>query len=96
MGFQLQRGTMSQFNSSTDDIIVEFRAGEDESPPESENFMILPRLEKAVREMEDILGLFRDGKLKEDPPYITSFILESIETIKSIIAGIEAVEQSRE
>ncbi len=51
-------------------------------------FLGLSRLEKVAHKGEDVLGLFRDGKLKVKPEYV-SVILEAMDRIKLIIAGIE-------
>lgn len=50
-------------------------------------FLNLPRLGKVAHKAEDLLGLFRDGKLTPDPAYIT-LILEALDVIKSITAAI--------
>lgn len=55
-------------------------------------FLGLSRLEKVAHKGEDVLGLFRDKKLEVTPASIT-LILESFDTIKDIIAGIEATGQ---
>lgn len=52
-------------------------------------FLGLSRLEKVAHKGEDVLGLFRDKKMKVTTAYV-SLILESFDTIKEIIAGIEA------
>jgi len=51
-------------------------------------FLGLPRLEGVAHKAEDVLGLFRDGVLEVTPDYVT-LILESIDRIKLIVAGIE-------
>lgn len=51
-------------------------------------FLGLPRLGSVAHKGEDVLGLFRDKKLKVTPAYI-SLILEAIDRIKQIIIGIE-------
>ncbi len=52
-------------------------------------FLGLPRLERIAHKSEDVLGLFRDGKLQAEPASI-SLILEALDSIKEIIPGIEA------
>ena len=52
-------------------------------------FLNLPRLGSVAHKSEDLLGLFRDGKLQPTPAYI-SLILEALDRIKVIIASIEA------
>lgn len=52
-------------------------------------FLGLERLGQVAHKGEDVLGLMRDGKLAATPDYIT-LILECMDTIKAIIAGIEA------
>jgi two-component system chemotaxis sensor kinase CheA len=51
-------------------------------------FLGLPRLETVAHRAENVLGLFRDGVLKVTPDYVT-LIFESIDRIKTIIAGLE-------
>ncbi len=51
-------------------------------------FLNLPRLGSVAHKAEDLLGLFRDGKLQPIPSYI-SLILEAIDRIKDLIAVIE-------
>ncbi len=55
-------------------------------------FLGLPRLEGIAHKSEDVLGLFRDGKLQADAASI-SLILEALDRIKEIIPGIEATGQ---
>ena len=52
-------------------------------------FLGLPRLEKLAHKAEDILGLFREGRLTANPDSI-SRLLEALDRIKIIVAGIEA------
>jgi len=52
-------------------------------------FLNLPRLGKVAHKSEDLLGLFRDGKLHPTPATIT-LILESLDRIKEILASLEA------
>lgn len=51
-------------------------------------FLNLPRLGSVAHKAEDLLGLFRDGKLQPNPAYI-SLILEALDRIKIIMASIE-------
>lgn len=51
-------------------------------------FLGLVRLGHVAHKGEDVLGLFRDKKLKVTPAYV-SLILEAIDRIKQIIIGIE-------
>ena len=51
-------------------------------------FLGLPRMEKVAHKAEDLLGLFREGKKTAEPGNI-SLILEALDCIKTIIAGIE-------
>lgn len=51
-------------------------------------FLNLPRLGSVAHKSEDLLGLFRDGKLQANTASI-SLILESLDRIKGIIASIE-------
>lgn len=55
-------------------------------------FLGLPRLEKLAHKAEDVLGLFRDGKLDVKPEYV-SLILQTLDRIKEITAGLEATGQ---
>lgn len=55
-------------------------------------FLGLPRLGRIAHKTEDLLGLFRDGKKQATPDNVT-LILESIDSIKAIIAGIEVTGQ---
>jgi len=50
-------------------------------------FLGLPRLGTVAHHGEDLLGLFRDGKLQPKPEYIT-LVLEAIDSIKSLLADI--------
>jgi two-component system chemotaxis sensor kinase CheA len=52
-------------------------------------FLGLARLGSVAHNGEDVLGLFRDKKLEVTPAYV-SLILECLDCIKEIIAGIEA------
>lgn len=52
-------------------------------------FLNLPRLGSVAHKSEDLLGLFRDGKLQPNPGYI-SLILEALDRIKVIMASIES------
>lgn len=52
-------------------------------------FLNLPRLGSVAHKAEDLLGLFRDNKLPVTTSSI-SLILESLDRIKSILAGLEA------
>ncbi|QQG36141.1 MAG: chemotaxis protein CheA [Micavibrio aeruginosavorus] len=51
-------------------------------------FLGLPRLERVAHKSEDILGLVRDGRLHVQPVHVT-LILEALDTIKTIIGGLE-------
>lgn len=51
-------------------------------------FLNLPRLGKVAHKSEDLLGLFRDDKLKPTPATI-SLILESLDRIKGLLTSIE-------
>lgn len=52
-------------------------------------FIGLPRLEKVAHAAENVLGMFRDGKLNVTPDAVT-LILNSIDQIKYLLAEIEA------
>ncbi len=52
-------------------------------------FLGLPRMEKVGHAAEDLLGLFRDGKLQANPARV-SMILESLDTIKTILVALGA------
>lgn len=52
-------------------------------------FLGLPRLEKVAHKGEDVLGLIREKKLSVTPDII-SLILEAFDSIKTILAGLEA------
>jgi two-component system chemotaxis sensor kinase CheA len=54
-------------------------------------FLGLPRLEKVAHAAENVLGRFRDGTLAPTPAAIT-VILQAIDRIKLIVAGLEATE----
>lgn len=51
-------------------------------------FLNLPRLGSVAHKSEDLLGLFRDGKLQANPAYI-SLILQALDRIKMILAQLE-------
>ena len=51
-------------------------------------FLGLPRLEKVAHAAENVLGRYRDGALQVTPDGIT-LILQALDAIKAIIAGIE-------
>ena len=51
-------------------------------------FLGLPRLEKVAHAGEDLLGLFRDGKLEVTPEAVT-LILRAIDTIKELLGELE-------
>ncbi len=52
-------------------------------------FLNLPRLGSVAHKAEDLLGLFREGKLQPTPAYI-SLILEALDRIKTILSALEA------
>ncbi|HYD98407.1 MAG TPA: chemotaxis protein CheW [Alphaproteobacteria bacterium] len=54
-------------------------------------FLGLPRLEAVAHASENVLGKFRDGELVVTPTAV-SLILESLDTIKRIMAALEATE----
>lgn len=54
-------------------------------------FLGLPRLEAVAHAAENVLGRFRDGTLAPSPAAIT-VILQAIDRIKLIVAGLEASE----
>lgn len=54
-------------------------------------FLGLPRLESVAHAAENVLGKFRDGELNVSP-YAVSLILESLDTIKGILAVLEQTE----
>ncbi|CAK0758185.1 two-component system, chemotaxis family, sensor kinase CheA [uncultured Gammaproteobacteria bacterium] len=54
-------------------------------------FLGLPRLERVAHASENVLGKFRDGELVISPPAV-SIILKSLDTIKGILAVLEATE----
>lgn len=54
-------------------------------------FLGLPRLESVAHAGENVLGRFRDGEL-EVTPYAVTLILESLDTIKSILSVLEQTE----
>ncbi len=51
-------------------------------------FLGLPRLEKVAHAGEDVLGLFRDGKLEVTPEAVTT-ILKCIDRIRELLEGLE-------
>jgi len=55
-------------------------------------FLGLPRLESVAHASENVLGKFRDGELDVTEHSVT-VILESLDRIKEILAGLEATEQ---
>ncbi|MBL4639024.1 MAG: Hpt domain-containing protein [Kordiimonadaceae bacterium] len=55
-------------------------------------FLGLPRLESVAHASENVLGKFRDGELLVSENAVT-VILESLDRIKEILAGLEATEQ---
>lgn len=55
-------------------------------------FLGLPRLESVAHASENVLGKFRDGELKVSENAVT-VILESLDRIKEILAGLEATEE---
>jgi two-component system chemotaxis sensor kinase CheA len=55
-------------------------------------FLGLPRLEAVAHAAENVLGKFRDGDLEVTPKAV-SLILASLDTIKMIVAGLEATEE---
>jgi two-component system, chemotaxis family, sensor kinase CheA len=55
-------------------------------------FLGLARLGSIAHKAEDLLGLFRDGKLQPNQQFI-SLILEAIDAIKKIVEGIEKLGQ---
>ena len=58
-------------------------------------FLGLPRLESVAHASENILGKFRDGEIEVTPEAIT-LVLESLDRIKVILAGLEATEEEPE
>ncbi|WP_207456925.1 chemotaxis protein CheW [Azospirillum sp. SYSU D00513] len=54
-------------------------------------FLGLPRLEKVAHASENVLGKFRDGELVITPEAV-SLILQALDTIKSLLAVLEATE----
>ncbi|PWC39601.1 hybrid sensor histidine kinase/response regulator [Azospirillum sp. TSO35-2] len=54
-------------------------------------FLGLPRLEKVAHASENVLGKFRDGELTINPEAV-SLILQALDTIKSLLAVLEATE----
>ena len=58
-------------------------------------FLGLPRLEAVAHAGENVLGRFRDGALDVTPEAV-SLILESLDTIKSILATLEETEAEPE
>lgn len=55
-------------------------------------FLGLPRLESVAHASENVLGKFRDGELEVTEGAVT-VILESLDRIKEILAGLEATEE---
>ncbi|MFC3052962.1 hybrid sensor histidine kinase/response regulator [Kordiimonas pumila] len=55
-------------------------------------FLGLPRLESVAHASENVLGKFRDGELLVSEHAVT-VILESLDCIKEILAGLEATEE---
>ena len=55
-------------------------------------FLGLPRLESVAHASENVLGKFRDGELSVSEHSVT-VILESLDCIKEILAGLEATEE---
>tara|TARA_B100001939_G_C16942117_1_gene618698 strand:+ start:351 stop:3443 length:3093 start_codon:yes stop_codon:yes gene_type:complete len=55
-------------------------------------FLGLPRLEAVAHAAENVLGKFRDGEISVTPEAVT-LILESLDRIKEILAGLEATEE---
>ncbi|OHC75697.1 MAG: ATPase [Rhodospirillales bacterium RIFCSPLOWO2_12_FULL_58_28] len=58
-------------------------------------FLGLPRLEKVAHAGEDVLGLYRDGKLKVTPESVT-VILKCIDRIKALLEKLEASGEEQE
>ena len=58
-------------------------------------FLGLPRLETVAHAAENVLGKFRDGELPVTPAAVT-LILESLDTIKDLLATLEETEQEPE
>lgn len=58
-------------------------------------FLGLPRLESVAHASENVLGKFRDGELQVSENAVT-VILESLDRIKEILAGLEATEEEPE
>ncbi len=58
-------------------------------------FLNLPRLEAVAHSAENVLGKIRDGELPVTPEAI-SLILESVDQIKELLAGLEANEAEPE
>ncbi|PWC38605.1 chemotaxis protein CheW [Azospirillum sp. TSO22-1] len=54
-------------------------------------FLGLPRLEKVAHASENVLGKFRDGELVITPAAV-SLILQALDTIKGLLAVLEATE----
>ena len=54
-------------------------------------FLGLPRLEKVAHASENVLGKFRDGELTITPEAV-SLILKALDTIKGLLAVLEATE----
>ncbi|MFQ5346709.1 MAG: chemotaxis protein CheW [Rhodothalassiaceae bacterium] len=58
-------------------------------------FLGLPRLEAVAHASENVLGKFRDGNLEVTPDAVT-VVLESLDRIKAILAGLEETESEPE
>lgn len=58
-------------------------------------FLGLPRLESVAHASENVLGKFRDGELQVTESSVT-VILESLDRIKDILAGLEETEEEPE
>ncbi len=58
-------------------------------------FLGLPRLERIAHAAENVLGKFRDGELPVTPAAV-SLILESLDTIKMIVATLEQTQAEPE
>ncbi|GAB4142980.1 MAG: chemotaxis protein CheW [Sphingomonadales bacterium] len=55
-------------------------------------FLGLPRLEAVAHSAENVLGKFRDGVLDVQPQLVT-LILQALDRIKEILAGLEATQE---
>ncbi len=58
-------------------------------------FLGLPRLEKVAHAGEDVLGLFRDGKLEVTPEAVTT-ILKCIDRIRDLLGELEETSEEPE